>query len=594
MVGTRAPHSWLCLPLLCVFIAGAEQALLAYPAPKPTQADPRWGVKADPPARPVSWPDTLKVSIAQPARQEEILFPSGHSEFCMVGLDAYESDKGELWNLATGTRAGVITGNPAKATKRALSSDGKYLAVATLDRAKANEIEVWSAQSGKRLCTFTADDKSLPLPLLDFAGPGEVLTYTFGQINGKFVYHLRVWDAETGKSLRQFDLDKNISGDKRYDVSPGGHWLATIVNRQVLLYDLQSGQVKGTITPPEKTDDGDFVSLDAARFSPDGSELACICEGQKSAVLTVNDVSTGAVKLKHDLAASTKKSLQNAASYKGPQIEFVAAPASFLWSGGGLIDRETGLLVWTYRQGTLEFSHWRRILTPAGLIVSTGGNGSRKIQSVPFPADKLQKSLDAYRGDAPAIVKPGEKVKVVVNVGKLRFGKPEETKSELNDALAERLADDGLAVDDGGGTVMTVDYSETAGKTLQETKGGNPIRPGTPTGKSVQSTAADVKLSWVSTDGKTKIFETTFNLDPSFVSLRPNEQLTEEAVHKHVFAMLKIRLNGLPMPFFVAKDSSISPLPVATASDMAAPGSKEDLLKKKIEAKKNVGKKPTK
>ena len=44
-----------------------------------------------------------------------------------------------------------------------------------------------------------ADERNLSMTILDFAGPDEVLTYTFGQQNGKFGYHLRIWDAKTGQ-----------------------------------------------------------------------------------------------------------------------------------------------------------------------------------------------------------------------------------------------------------------------------------------------------------------------------------------------------------------------------------------------------------
>src|SRR5205823_3021612 len=121
----------------------------------------RWSVKPDPAAEPLKWPDTLTFSIPQPPQLEELLFPTTPSEFCLVGLKPNDSDRGELWNLATGKRVGVMNGRPAQANRRALSPDGKYLAVAVLDRQQANDIEVWSLETGKRLSSFTADDRAL-------------------------------------------------------------------------------------------------------------------------------------------------------------------------------------------------------------------------------------------------------------------------------------------------------------------------------------------------------------------------------------------------------------------------------------------------
>lgn len=558
-------------------------------------APARWGVKADPPASVVQWPETLDVSIPQPARFEELLFPTRTSEFCLAGLAAYESERAELWNLVTGKRVGAISGTPPKANKRALSPDGKFLAVAVLDRAQANDVEVWSLETGRRVSNFMADYREFSMTILDFAGPGEVVTYTLGQQNGKFGHHLRVWDANTGAPLRQMDLDKNISGDTRYDISPGGKWLASIVIPEVVIYDLQTGQAKANITPPSKTEGGEHVSIDNVRFSPDGSEIALLAEGQKSAVLKVLDLNTGETKVTHELAASMKSALQNPASYKGPHIEFVSQPEGFLWHGSGFIERDSGLMVWTYRQGQLEFSHWKRLLTPAGLIVSTGGHDSRKIEVLPFPSAKLQKTLEAYRSDGPAIIKPGEKVKVTVKVGEVRFGKPDEAKQSIETVLAERLADDGLEVSEDGGTVLAVQYKEMAGKTLQEVKGGNPIRGGgTPTGRTIQSTAGELQIKWTTKDGKTKVYEHVLNLDPSYLSVRSEGEITDATARKQVFEILKIQLAGLPMPYFMSTDKELAVLPMATTSEMASPASPKDALKKKIDAKKKMVKKGAK
>ena len=430
------------------------------------------------------------------------------------------------------------------------------------------------------------------MTILDFADEGEVLTFTFGQQNGKFENHLRVWDAKDGSVLRQIDLSKGLSGDRRYDISPGRNYLASIVIPDIVIYELLTGQIKGTILPPTKSEDGKVVSIDCVRFSPDGTEIACMSEGFGGAVIAVHDMNTGDLKFSHEMTAAQKSSLQHPASYKGPQLEFVTSPPGFLWHGGAYIERETGLMLWNYRQGLLEFSHWTRILTPKGLIVSTGGHDSRKIRVLPFPSEKLAASIVAYRGDGEALVKPGEKVKVTVQVKEVRFGKPADAKTSIEKVLAERLADDGLEVSDDGSTAMVVNYKETAGKTLQEVKGGNPIRGGgVPTGRSIQSTAGELKIKWTSKDNKTVIFEDTVNLDPSHLIIRDDGEATDEKARQQVFEILKIQLAGLPLPYFFPTDKSLMVLPAVTSSAMAAPSSAEDKIKAKIEAKKKkVGK----
>lgn len=576
--------------LVAAALVSSGFAVAADPV-KPGGVAARWKVKPDPPSQPIEWPASLSLNIQQPPRIEEILLPHGHSQFVLTGPDAYESQKAELWNLATGKRVGAIQGTPPKAIKRALSEDGKYLALSILDRAQANDIEVWSLETGKRLSKFQADDRAFSMTILDFAGPDEVLTYTLGQTGGKFGYHLRVWDAKTGNSVRQMDLDKNLSGDQRYDISPGRNLLVSIMASDAVIYDLQTGQEKGTVTPPNRMEDGQSVNLDGVRFSPDGTELGCLSGGGRGSIISTYDLASGDQKSKCELTAAMKSSLQHPASYKGPALEYVSQPNGFLWYGSGFVDRETGLLLWTYKQGILEFSHWRRIITPAGMIVSTGGHDVRKVQVVPFPAADLEKAVADYRSDKAALIKPGEKVKVVVKVTDVRFGTKDEATKEIEGVLAERLADDGLEVADDGGTILNVKYKESAGKVLKEMKGGTIRGGGTPTGKTVQSTAAEVELSWTTKDGKTKVYEHKLDLDPSMLTVRSNEEVTDAVAHKQVFAILKLQLAGLPMPFYVPLEKGGLTLPMVTNSSMAAPLSKEDALKKKIEAKKNLGKK---
>jgi hypothetical protein len=158
--------------------------------------------------------------------------------------------------------------------------------------------------------------------------------------------------------------------------------------------------------------------------------------------------------------------------------------------------------------------------------------------------------------------------------------------------LAERLADDGLEVSDDGATAVAVQWKEMAGKTLQEVQGGTPFRGGgTPTGRTVQSTAGELQIKWTSKDGKTNIYEHTLHLDPSMLTIRDPGEVTDDKARQQVFAILKRQLSGLPMPYFVPNDKSLAVLPMTTSSDMAAPLSPQDAMKKKIEAKKKkIGK----
>ncbi|OAI56641.1 hypothetical protein AYO47_02020 [Planctomyces sp. SCGC AG-212-M04] len=546
-----------------------------------------WKVTVDPPAKPVVWPATLKLELPQPPQFEEVIFPHGQSQFCLGGLAAYESDKAVLVDLTTGQKAGGIKGKPGKAIKRALSPDGQYLAQALLDT--PGQIEVWSLATGQMTASFKTSEIKTSLHLLDFAGPDQVLTHTLGQDGGKFRRTVALWNPKTGEKIREFESEKHLQDN--YGISPGGRYLAAWTIPGVVVLDLQTGTQAGDFTPPDKTAEGKYVSVGGVRFSPDGKEIAVISTGSEAELICIYDVATGEEKAQLNVPASAKSSVKHPASYKGPKVEFVTEPNGFLLYGSALVDRETGLHLWTYQMGDLEFAHWRRILTPAGLITSAGETSRKKMVVVPFPGETIQKSVEAYRKGDSGLVTVGSKVKLDVKVGAVRFQKPEETKAAIESALTERLSIDGLEVSPAGTTVLAVQYQESAGKVLQEVQGGTVFGGGTPTGRTVQSTAGDVKISWTSADKKTKVFEQNFSLDPGYLRISDSKELTEEKARGQVFEILKRQLADLPLPYFVPNDKSLSVLPVPTTSPAGKPASPQDVINQRIEARKKALKK---
>ena len=576
------------LRVRCLFVLLCVSALIAGAIPASAIAADKaagWEVKPDPPANPVKWPDKLSLDIAQSDRADELLFPSNLSEYVLAGLKHYESDGGELWNLTTGKRVASMKGSPVKAHKRALSPDGQYLAIAALGGDIPGLVEVWSLSSGKKTASIQADEAKMSMTILDFAGPGELLTYTFGNPSGKFVHHLRIWDVQTGKSLRQFDLTQNLSGDDHYQITPGRRYLASLMSRQVEFFDLTNGSKAGALTPPSKTEAGENVSPESFRFSPDGSEVAVLSDSFNASVIRTFDMATGDAKLTHDLP-SFKFGLQHASSYKGPSLDYATDASAFLLFGSALVDHESGLVLWTYQSPPADYNHWQRILTPNGLISSVGPKRACKVQVVKYPAEAMRKSLAALQKDVPAYVKPGDKVAVAVTVGKLQHSDPEKTRADIIKAITERLSNDGIEVADDGTSVIALDYQEGKGKTLQEVQGGKGPIGGTATGKSVTATAATLAIKWTTRDGKTKIWESQLALDPSFISIREGEA-TDAKARDQMFAMLQRQVANQPFPYFVPEDKSLSPLPILSGADEDKPGSKgKTAVQKKIDAKK--------
>lgn len=101
----------------------------------------------------------------------------------------------------------------------------------------------------------------------------------------------------------------------------------------------------------------------------------------------------------------------------------------------------------------------------------------------------------------------------------------------------------------------------------------------------------------VDCDTATKVFEPddngdrrTLALNPSYLRMTGAAEITAEKARGQVFEILKLQLAELPVPYFVPSNSSLSMLPVPTVSPaVAAKGaSPQDLINRKIEARKKA------
>lgn len=577
---------------MATFVAAAS--LYAADRAKSTAA---WDVTADPPAEAVEWPAKLSVSIPMPQKRDELLFPTSPSIFCLAGLGHSGVEQAELWNLATGKRVAAIKAGPPLGTQRLLSPDGKFLVVnVPLNGKVGDDIEVWSTSTSKRISAFLIDSSHPPIGILDFAGPGEVLTYSSGNYKGKFGHHLLIWDIETGKPLRYFPTDKLLPPAVKYDISPGRNFLAIANIVEIDIFDLRTGKLSGRIEPPRKAVDKNSVTLDSVCFSPDGTEIAALSQGVKGSVITVYDLASGDQKLSHDLSAGQKQGLGYLIdTYSGPRLQFVTEPPGFLWYGSAFVERESGLVVWKYEQGASDFTRWKRILTPSGMIACPKERGGSKLQLIPFPREKLIQSVAAYRGDAPAMVKRGAKVDLAVKIDKVLYGKPEDAKEAIKQLVVARLQNEQLEVGDEAASVMTVKYNEVVADATPEIKKIFPENR-------VPLTRGQLTIKWTSKDGKSPIYEEVLDIDPymyeqeegmilgsdasSVMNVRMRGQLTEQTAQKLVFEILNLRLTAARLPFFVPSDESLLTLPVIAKAPTAASGVMDAAGKPKAEMKK--------
>lgn len=580
--------------------AGAQAPAAAAPVLAPKPAAPAnnpvgWNVAVDPPATKLEWPEKLELSIPIPGRGDEILYPTGHSPFVAIGFDFYESAGAQMWNLATGKKVGEIQGQPSKKFMRTVSPDGKYLAIRVLDSnpVVTNKVELWSFETGKMASTFDCDEPKIQLSILDFAGPDQFFSYTSGQgQGGKFWHRLKIWNIPTGTVVQQMEIDGGSINQYIYTFSPGRKYFTTILNNgTIFAYDVQAGKVAGKMTLPQASDIEPNLNPEAMMYSPDGSKLIVLSDGTKETRIMTVDVKTGKRDAEQDLtfAGRVLSAIYGSASYKGPKMACLPGDSGYLLAGSVFVDAASGRVVWYLKSAVGVYNHAQRLPISSGLIITEGPDNAKRFGVIEIPWDKIRASLKAIKDEKGGVIRPGMSVALDIQVGKLQHGKPEETKASLAEVLTERLAAEGIEVKEGEPSVLQVLYQEAAGNTLAESTRALGQRPdqATPTGRTVQATQANLKISWRD-KGKKAIWATEIPVNPSFLIMRG--EATAENARESMFGMVKMSLFAQPIPYFVPEDKtdkSLVQLPgfseLTNASNSAASRTKMrlDAAKKK-------------
>jgi WD40 repeat protein len=161
-----------------------------------------------------------------------------------------------------------------------LSEDGRLAAfaetIAQGDRRPT--VQVWDVTTGKRQGSFGVKDGDLRSFLgIGFDRSGKTLVAIalegLGDGSGGVAYFLRLWDVETGRPLRQWQVTPDVlkrrwEGALRADLSPDGRIAAVgKLNGQVDLWDVASEQKLMTLDLEQD------AAITLVAFSPDGKAL---------------------------------------------------------------------------------------------------------------------------------------------------------------------------------------------------------------------------------------------------------------------------------------------------------------------------------
>jgi hypothetical protein len=353
----------------------------ARPAPVPAPPEVAldlWQVRPDPPPAPVEVPAAIKVSIPVPGG-DGVILPTTPSWFVAVGQNEAPTDICEVWNLGTMKRAGEIRGRLNLTKPFVLSPDGLYLAGKAAARPDA--VEVWSFATGLGVRSFKKAH------LLDFAGPGQFLTFKQGPGGNLF----QVWDLASGQAVR------NIVGPpvwvhdwRRIALSPGRRFLALTAADKLLVYDLTTGATAGDVRLPDAPGGASSVFCQGLAFTPDGTELAGLFVTNDKSRLLSWKIGPGKLVENHLFSTELIKRFQNSFSDHGRPLEWLPDHSGWLLYGKALMNRGNGRVA-----GLVEVDRddlWmgpRKILDRDRVLVVAGLWPNRTVETLTLPGHKI-------------------------------------------------------------------------------------------------------------------------------------------------------------------------------------------------------------
>ncbi|MBX3444198.1 MAG: hypothetical protein KF774_17480 [Planctomyces sp.] len=518
----------------------------------------RWTVQPDPPRG--RWnsghgpmPQTLFTGISTPGvqfvRSEE---PIALLEIPVGGGD-YEY---AAWDLITGKARGNKVHRTGAAHAPTISPDGTLLAVRRIPKQRPDPadsespvIELWSLDSGRLTQVIQAGEPGATVAYAELPTADRLITFTYAGTDRQRAKHLRIWDARTGRLIREIAWNSQFDAT-RCTLSPGGRFLANIDGFRpapLQFYDLESGELAGEAALPPQNARGEHFEWVDLDFSPDGREFAALRTSQAATELTVFDLATGDAVRSHRLPGQVFASVPSSGAYQGRMLEWLPDGSGWLLVGGLILDDVSGQAVWMLdpRSNTSP----RRILGEEVCWVSkekAGPAESRytfQVQSIPWA--EIRSAL-GRTDEAGAMFGPGAFVSVQLHVATADPEDGSATETALAEALSARLSDAGFRISEEEPLVFEVRYQESEGLMLQP-RPQSPAPVGQAGGRMIKTTQIELETTWRSADGRTIYWKRTQEFQPTHLS----PDAGPGTARAEALQLALRRIAALPIPRFL-------------------------------------------
>lgn len=498
-------------------------------------------------------PDAMKIDWVQNPELPVLpkicsfVYPEGHTPFLAIGF-LKAKFQSESWNFATGTKIGEITDVGETSTKRSLSPDGT--AIAFWIR-QSKSIEVWSYTTGQKVTTINLEK----FAQFKLVSADRLLVSQLSKVDGANSYRLRLYDATNGNLLKErppeSDLNKVVflSG---LQVSGNSKFLAYFRSSEgftVLQTDTLEPIAKIPVEVIPK-------SIGACAFSPDGTQLVGVVPSRPHTVIFLASLSDGQVQ---QFSIPGKLGGVTVGLDEPQGIEWLPDQSGWVVGERSIVDAKLRRQIWFMDFGMERFK--RNIVLPSGLIHlarpkdPATGFTYPKFQRCDWPAQAVRKAAGELQAGKDVSLRPGDVVKVKVEIGTLKHGDAEHVKTTVKDTLEQRLVLGGMKISGADPAMeLVAEYSEGPGQ-LMTSRGSRLSATAFPHDKAIRSSAATIKLSMQLPGTNKSLWSGDIVVDPATFGVRG--KVTERSIRDAVFKFVPDGITDFPMPYFVSEDITL-------------------------------------
>ena len=200
---------------------------------------------------------------------------------------------------------------------------------------------------------------------------------------------IRVWELPSGNLKHSIKPGDRFQSTGGHSFSPNGRYVAVngeYLEKRVDVFDLETGQLAGSITPKGKPT---ISKLEALGFSRDGKQLGIVWSTSDRSRMVVCDVSTGDILRNFELDGRLETELKPI--YQSHELESLPGNDRWMAHSLGIIDTQAEQLIFRFpKQDKVNVFPSRRVLNGEQVIALTASGGDPQLELVSVSSADLE------------------------------------------------------------------------------------------------------------------------------------------------------------------------------------------------------------